>query len=93
MLLKGDQIEPAAAKAQEPRPCAGAARGNRGKAKDWIKAGGKGVAPWDVKGFKAPSGKVFSPGGMMIWPPANAIYRRETYDNYPGRPRDPAMRL
>ena len=20
---------------------------------------------------------------MMIWPPANAIYRRETYDNYP----------
>ena len=20
---------------------------------------------------------------MMIWPPANAIYRRETFDNYP----------
>ena len=20
---------------------------------------------------------------MMTWPPANAIYRRETYDNYP----------
>ena len=28
-------------------------------------------------------GKVFSPAGMMIWPAANAIYRRETYDNYP----------
>ena len=26
---------------------------------------------------------MFSPAGMMIWPPANAIYRRETYDNYP----------
>ncbi len=35
------------------------------------------------KEFKPPSGKVFSPTGMMIWPAANAIYRRETYDNYP----------
>ena len=40
-------------------------------------------APWDRKGFKAPSGKVYSPQGMQIWPAANAIYRRETQDNYP----------
>ena len=53
------------------------------KAKDWIKAGGSPVAPWDQPKFKAPSGKVYSPAGMMIWPPANAIYRRETHDNYP----------
>ena len=54
------------------------------KAKAWIRAGGSAVAPWDVpKGWKAPSGKVYSPAGMMIWPPANAIYRRETHDNYP----------
>ncbi len=52
-------------------------------AKAWIKGGGKGVQPWDVDGFKLPSGPVFSKGGMMTWPPANAIYRRETYDNYP----------
>jgi 3-hydroxyacyl-CoA dehydrogenase/enoyl-CoA hydratase/3-hydroxybutyryl-CoA epimerase len=26
---------------------------------------------------------VFSKAGMMTFPPANAIYRRETYDNYP----------
>lgn len=52
-------------------------------AKDWIKAGGKGVAPWDEKGFKLPSNKVHSPVGMQIWPPANAIYRRETQGNYP----------
>ena len=82
MLLKGDQIKPAAAKAKN-LVHARAAGEIVQKAKDWIKAGGKGVAPWDVKGCKAPSGKVFSPGGMMIWPPANAIYRRETYDNYP----------
>jgi len=53
------------------------------RAKAWILGGGKAVAPWDQKDFKPPSGRIFSPGGMMIWPPANAIYRRETYDNYP----------
>jgi 3-hydroxyacyl-CoA dehydrogenase/enoyl-CoA hydratase/3-hydroxybutyryl-CoA epimerase len=53
------------------------------KAKAWIKGGGSAVAPWDQEKFRAPSGKVYSPGGMMIWPPANAIYRRETHDNYP----------
>ncbi len=53
------------------------------RAKAWIKGGGKAVAPWDEKNFKFPSGKIFSPMGMMIWPPANAIYRKETYDNYP----------
>lgn len=40
-------------------------------------------APWDEETFKLPSNKVFSPQGMMIWPAANALYRRETYDNYP----------
>ena len=53
------------------------------KAKAWIAAGGSAVAPWDLPKFKAPSGKVYSPAGMMTWPPANAIYRRETHDNYP----------
>jgi 3-hydroxyacyl-CoA dehydrogenase/enoyl-CoA hydratase/3-hydroxybutyryl-CoA epimerase len=53
-------------------------------AKAWIKGGGKGVQPWDVEGFKLPGGLVYSKAGMMVWPPANAIYRRETYDNYPG---------
>jgi len=53
-------------------------------AKDWIKAGGKAVAPWDEKGFRLPGGPVYSKAGMMTFPAANAIYRRETYDNYPG---------
>ena len=62
-------------------------------AKDWIKHGGSAVAPWDQKGFKLPSNKVYSAAGMQIWPAANAIYRRETQDNYPGRLRDPRSRL
>ena len=44
-------------------------------ARDWIRQGGKAVAPWDEPGFRLPSGKVYSPAGMQIWPPANAIYR------------------
>ena len=62
-------------------------------AKAWIKSGGKGVQPWDEEGFKLPGGQVYSKAGMMTWPPANAIYRRETYDNYPGGQGDPAVRL
>src|SRR6202140_4237999 len=52
-------------------------------AKDWIKGGGKAVAPWDDKALKLPGGPVYSKGGMMMFPAGNAIYRRETYDNYP----------
>ena len=83
MLLKGDQIKPQAAKMMNLVHELAPASEIVDKAKAWIKAGGKGVAPWDDKAFKLPSGKVFSPTGMMIWPPANAIYRRETQDNYP----------
>ena len=53
-------------------------------AKQWIETQADAVAPWDKKDFKNPSGKVFSPKGMMVWPAANALYRKETYNNYPG---------
>ena len=53
-------------------------------AKQWVITAGNPVARWDNKEFKLPSGKVFSPKGMMVWPAANALYRKETYDNYPG---------
>ena len=83
MLFKGEQIKPQAAKmmglVHEIAPAAEIVE----RAKAWIKAGGKGIAPWDEKNFRLPSGKVYSPAGMMTWPPANAIYRRETQDNYP----------
>src|SRR4051812_6423288 len=83
MLFKGEQIRPLMAKnmglVHEVAPRAEIVE----KAKAWIRAGGSAVAPWDQKGFKLPSNKVYSPAGMTIWPPANAIYRRETHDNYP----------
>jgi 3-hydroxyacyl-CoA dehydrogenase / enoyl-CoA hydratase / 3-hydroxybutyryl-CoA epimerase len=52
-------------------------------AKAALIAGVNPKALWDREGYKLPSGLVQSKAGMMIWPPANAIYRRETYDNYP----------
>jgi 3-hydroxyacyl-CoA dehydrogenase / enoyl-CoA hydratase / 3-hydroxybutyryl-CoA epimerase len=53
-------------------------------AKKMILDGLKPVQPWDEKGFKLPGGPVYSAAGAQLFPPANAIYRRETYDNYPG---------
>jgi 3-hydroxyacyl-CoA dehydrogenase/enoyl-CoA hydratase/3-hydroxybutyryl-CoA epimerase len=83
MLLKGEQINLTKAKAQNIVGSVVPTADLIKTAKDWIKAGGKAVAPWDEKGFKLPGGPVFSKNGMMIFPAGNAIYRRETYDNYP----------
>jgi 3-hydroxyacyl-CoA dehydrogenase / enoyl-CoA hydratase / 3-hydroxybutyryl-CoA epimerase len=83
MLLKGDQIRPASAKKMGLVHEVAPAGEIVALAKAWVKANPNAKAPWDDPKFKLPSGKVYSPQGMMIWPPANAIYRRETYDNYP----------
>ncbi|MFN3672271.1 MAG: 3-hydroxyacyl-CoA dehydrogenase NAD-binding domain-containing protein [Bosea sp. (in: a-proteobacteria)] len=83
MLFKGEQIKALPARnsglvhAVVPRDQLVA------NAKEWLKANPQAKAPWDDPNFKLPSNKVYSPAGMQIWPPANAIYRRETNDNYP----------
>jgi 3-hydroxyacyl-CoA dehydrogenase/enoyl-CoA hydratase/3-hydroxybutyryl-CoA epimerase len=82
-LLKGDQLKVDRAKAMKLVDAVVPAADLIKAAKDWIKAGGKAVKPWDEKGFKLPGGAVYSKAGMMTFPAANAIYRRETYDNYP----------
>ena len=55
-LLKGEQLKVDRAKAMklidEVVPEADLIK----TAKEWIKAGNKGVAPWDVKGFRLPGG-------------------------------------
>jgi 3-hydroxyacyl-CoA dehydrogenase/enoyl-CoA hydratase/3-hydroxybutyryl-CoA epimerase len=82
-LLKGDQLRLAQAQGMKLVdaivPAADLIKG----AKDWIKAGGTAKAAWDLEGFRLPGGPVYSKAGMMTFPAANAIYRRETYDNYP----------
>ncbi|MGE0563766.1 MAG: 3-hydroxyacyl-CoA dehydrogenase NAD-binding domain-containing protein [Pseudolabrys sp.] len=83
MLLKGDQLKLDRAKGMKLVDNVVAPDDLIKTAKEWIKAGGKAKAPWDIDGFKLPGGPVYSKAGMMVFPPANAIYRRETYDNYP----------
>ena len=83
LLLKGEAINLAKAKALNLIHAIVPAAELIKAAKDWIKGGGKAVAPWDEKGFKLPGGPVFSKAGMQMFPAGNAIYRRETYDNYP----------
>jgi 3-hydroxyacyl-CoA dehydrogenase/enoyl-CoA hydratase/3-hydroxybutyryl-CoA epimerase len=83
MLLKGEQIRiPQAHKMGLLHQVAPKAE-IVDKAKAWIREVGSATQPWDVDGFRLPGGLVYSKGGMMVFPPANAIYRRETYDNYP----------
>jgi 3-hydroxyacyl-CoA dehydrogenase/enoyl-CoA hydratase/3-hydroxybutyryl-CoA epimerase len=83
MLFKGDQIRGAAARSMNLVHAVVPREALLQTAKDWLKANPTAKAPWDTDGYKLPSGKVYSPAGSNIWPPANAIYRRETNDNYP----------
>ena len=83
-LFKGDQIKPKS-RARRASSCMKSRRRPRSSS---APAPGSSTAArrrrlGTRKDFKTPSGRVFSPTGMMIWPAANAIYRRETYDNYP----------
>jgi len=82
MLLKGEAVNLAKAKTLKLIDAVVPAGDLIKAAKDWIKGGGKAVAPWMKKGFKLPGGPVYSKAGMMMFPAGNAIFRRETYDNY-----------
>src|SRR5437773_1537699 len=55
------------------------------RAKAWIAGGGRGIQAFDVKGFRTPGGEVYSPRGLMVWPVANAVYRKDTFDNFQAR--------
>jgi 3-hydroxyacyl-CoA dehydrogenase / enoyl-CoA hydratase / 3-hydroxybutyryl-CoA epimerase len=82
-LLKGDHIALSRAKGMKLIDAVVPAADLVRTAKDWIKAGGTAKQPWDIDGFKLPGGPVYSKAGLTVFTPANALYRRETYDNYP----------
>ena len=82
-LLKGDHLQVNRAKAMKLIDAVVPAGELVKAAKDWIATSGTAKAPWDIDGFKLPGGPVQSAAGMAVFAPANAIYRRETYDNYP----------
>ncbi|MEA2871143.1 MAG: 3-hydroxyacyl-CoA dehydrogenase / enoyl-CoA hydratase / 3-hydroxybutyryl-CoA epimerase [Hyphomicrobiales bacterium] len=82
-LLKGDQIRLDRAKTSKLVDNIVPAADLVSAAKTWIKTSPKSKQPWDVDGFKLPGGPVWSKMGMMTFPAANALYRKETQDNYP----------
>jgi 3-hydroxyacyl-CoA dehydrogenase/enoyl-CoA hydratase/3-hydroxybutyryl-CoA epimerase len=82
-LLKGDQLRLDRAKGMKLIDAVVPAADLIAAAKTWIKTTPKSKQPWDMDGFRLPSGPVWSKMGMMTWPAANAIYRKETMDNYP----------
>src|SRR4051795_5173434 len=82
-LLKGDQLRLDRAKTMKLVDSVVPAADLVSAAKSWIKTSPKSKQPWDVDGFKLPGGPVWSKMGMMTFPAANALYRKETQDNYP----------
>ena len=93
-LLKGDQIRLDRAKTMKlvdnVVPAADLVKRREGPGS---RPRRKSKQPWDVDGFKLPGGPVWSKMGMMTFPAANALYRKETQDNYPARARDHAACL
>lgn len=83
-LLQGRNFDPAKAKKLGMVTELASADELISTAKKLVLDGLSPVQPWDQKGFRLPGGQVYSPAGFQLFPPANAIYRRETYDNYPG---------
>ncbi len=56
------------------------------KAKDWVKANPKAIAPWDAKDFKMPGGVVNRhPGASQVAMVSNAMLHAKTYGNYPAQ--------
>ena len=82
LMLRGRHIEPAEAlklgAVHKVVPAASLLK----EAKDWALNHAKATQPWDDKGFRLPGGAVYSPQGMQLWSAANALYRKETFDNY-----------
>ena len=76
LLLKGEAVNLARAKALNLIHAIFPPADLINAAKDWIKGGGKAVAPWDDKAFKLPGGPVYSKAGMMMFPAGNAIDRK-----------------
>ena len=84
MMLQGRTMNPIKAKGMKLLHALAETREEMiAEAKKWINEGGKAKAPWDLDGFRIPGGLVYSKAGVMTWSAGNAIYRRETYDNYP----------
>ncbi|MEX6504910.1 FAD-dependent oxidoreductase [Jiella sp. M17.18] len=83
LLLKGSTLSAEKAKAMKLVDEVVAPDDLLDAAKAMLKAGLSPVRPWDEKGYRLPSGPVYSAQGAQVWPAVAALYRKETKDNYP----------
>jgi 3-hydroxyacyl-CoA dehydrogenase/enoyl-CoA hydratase/3-hydroxybutyryl-CoA epimerase len=81
MLLRGEQLSPNRAKGMKLVDAIVPAGELIEAARKGLLESPRATQPWDEEGFRLPGGRVYSAQGGNIFPPANAIYRRETYDN------------
>lgn len=86
MLLQGKNLTGKKAKAMGLVDCLVPQRADLiQSAKKMLADGVPAQRPWDQKGHKLfGAAKIYSPAGFQLWPAANALYRKETHDNYPG---------
>ncbi|MCP3056496.1 FAD-dependent oxidoreductase [Aurantimonas marianensis] len=84
MLLKGSTLSAEKAKGMKLIDAVVPEGDLVARAREMLNAGLSPVQPWDQKGFKLPSGPVYSAQGAQIWPAVASLYRKETADNYPG---------
>jgi 3-hydroxyacyl-CoA dehydrogenase/enoyl-CoA hydratase/3-hydroxybutyryl-CoA epimerase len=84
ILLRGEQLSPARAKDMKLVDAVVPAGELIEAARKWLLDNPHPIQPWDEEDFRLPGGRVYSAQGATVFPSANAIYRRETYDNYPG---------
>ena len=85
MLLKGQALKPERAQALGLVGEVVAPEALLGAAKKALAGGVDPVKAWDKKDYRLQGAqKIYSPAGYQLWPAANALYRKETHDNYPG---------
>jgi 3-hydroxyacyl-CoA dehydrogenase/enoyl-CoA hydratase/3-hydroxybutyryl-CoA epimerase len=54
------------------------------RAKEWVLANPKAVAPWDAKGYRVKDGP-YTPGGAITFIGGNAMLGKTTFGNYPAQ--------
>lgn len=85
MLLTGQALKPERAKTMGLIDQVVAPEALLDTAKKMLAEGVDPVKPWDRKDYKLQGAQnIHSPAGYQLWPAANALYRKKTYDNYPG---------
>jgi 3-hydroxyacyl-CoA dehydrogenase/enoyl-CoA hydratase/3-hydroxybutyryl-CoA epimerase len=85
MLLQGQALKPERARAMGLIDQVVASEALLETAKKALTDGVDPEKAWDKKDYRLTGAqKIYSPAGYQLWPAANALYRKETHDNYPG---------